>query len=85
MLFESKHNFGDFLYSIQNNKIVSWKIKKIIFCADSKYHYNENRPNIEYMIVRTSGNYAECYIKEKDLNTEFFWNKEDLIKNIDIT
>lgn len=85
MIFESLHDFGDILYSIQDNKIVSWKIKKIIFCANSKYLYDENKTNIEYIVVRNSERYAECYVKEKDINTEFFWNKSDLIKSIDLT
>lgn len=85
MLFESTRNFGEILYSIQNDKIVGWKIRKITFCSDKNYNYNEYNPTIEYTVVKISEKYCEVNIREKDINSEFFWNKNDLIKKIDTT
>lgn len=85
MLFESKHDFGEYLYAMQDNKIICWRIKKIIFCSDSNFKYDEYKPKIEYIITRVSEKYAEVKITESEINKEFFWNKQDLIKYIDTT
>ncbi len=87
--FESSRGFKDIFYSIENNKIVEWKVIGVKFCDYNMDKYGNkcaahtNRYDVEYIISRydrKTGKLLEETVDGLSFNRKFFTSKEKLFK-----
>lgn len=95
MDFTSDLTFNDKIYSIKNNKIVTWNIEAICFCNYNMDKWGNkcvihpctsSKPDVEYRVYRTDEETKQKLIKIVDyynLGKEFFKTKEDLFKSME--
>ena len=90
--FESSLGFKDTFYSIENNKIVEWKVIGVKFCDYNMDRYGNkcpsytNRYDVEYVINRydrKSGKLLEETVDGLSFNKKFFTSKENLFKSME--
>ena len=90
--FESSRGFKDIFYSIENNKIVEWKIVGVKFCDYNMDQYGNkcpaytNRYDVEYVINRfdkKTSKMLEETVDDLSINKKFFTSKEKLFKSME--
>ena len=90
--FESSRGFKDIFYSIENNKIVEWKVIGVKFCDYNMDQYGNkcvahtNTYDVEYIISRydrKSGKLLEETVDGISFNKKFFTTKEKLFKSME--
>ena len=90
--FESHLGFKDIFYSIENNKIVEWKVVGVKFCDYNMDQYGNkcpsysNRYDVEYVINRFDKKTNKMLEETVDgllFNEKFFTSKEKLFKSME--
>lgn len=91
--FKSEYNFGDYFYSIVNNKIATWEIKGIYFQFYKRDQYNNlvgltrfDKPDVEYRIEywdKNTLNSKEDIAHCNNIGKVYFRTKEDLFKSME--
>ena len=90
--FESSLGFKDVFYSIENNKIVEWKVIGVKFCDYNMDKYGNKCPSytniydVEYVINRfdkKNNKILEETVDRLSFNKKFFTSKEKLFKSME--
>jgi hypothetical protein len=93
--FKSDLELGTEIYSIEDNKLATWKIVGICFYDYHRDQYNnlccripnDNKPDIEYVIERYKSKIDTTTVKDimhcNNINKKYFTIKTELYKSLE--